>query len=462
VVVVGSCAEGSTAPPCPRTSVLGFIYIREHQQTMKLRTKKVSMLALAATASMAVAGIGAGTSQASLLTACTGSNITGEGSSLQRTAQGVWTPDFNTNTNGGCTVTGRKPAVTYNTSSSGTFLNKWDANGTTTFDTTVDFGGSDDAPTTTQLSNINGNLGTGRTLSIPVAQAAIAIIVNPPSGCTVFSITPAELEKVFRGNITSWGGLSSSETSGCTTSQPITRVVRADSSGTSYQLKHYLFNQNSAAVCASPSTKTWADLQAAADNTNWPTACDGTGVTKSESGCPSSCGSPGSGSGGGDEAKTVKAITGSIGYAALADARGQYTGTGQYSWIPVGTVASPIDPSSNGLSTTAAQSNCTTASSAYGTLPAATASWSGVYLTTPGTTGYPICTLTWDIAVTDYSSKWGTSGKGIATSVHDYLNYILTTAGGVSDALNPGRKDYQKLPTDVQTAAQTGISQITD
>ena len=89
-----------------------------------------------------------------------------------------------------------------------------------------------------------------------------------------------------------------------------------------------------------------------------------------------------------------------------------------------------------------------------------TASWSGVYLTAPST-NYPICTLTFGLAVTDYSRTWGASGQGIATSVHDYFNYINTALGGRADALTAA-KDYQDVPSDVATAAATGIASITD
>jgi ABC-type phosphate transport system substrate-binding protein len=430
---------------------------------MKLRTKKAGVLALAATAAMAVAGAGAGSAQASLLTACGGSNIHGEGSSLQNAAQGVWTTRFNINTNGGCTVAGRNPRVTYTATSSGRCMNgKWGADGVTALDTTVHYCGTDDAPTTGQITNINAAT-RASVLSIPVTQAAIAIVVNPPAGCTISSITPSDLEKVWRGNITTWAGITG--TSGCGTNT-ITRVVRADSSGTSYQLKHYLNSQNSAAVCsaAGRTTTTWAGLQDPTLNTVWPSVCDSpsTGVTYSLAGGLG----PAAGSGGGDEAKTVLNTTGSIGYAALADARRSYTGSGNYRWIPIRSGLSTINPSTNGLSTTAANSNCTTAANAYGsTLPSATSSWAGVYLVN-ASTNYPICTLTWDLAVTDYSRAWTGSptGQAIATTVRDYLNYVNLSLGGQADVVG---NDYAALPAgggtgDVQAAAAAGIAQITD
>jgi ABC-type phosphate transport system substrate-binding protein len=444
--------------------VLGFNNIREHQQTMKLRTKKAGVLALAATAAMAVAGAGAGSANASLLTACTGSAIHGEGSSLQGASQSVWTTRFNVNTTGGCTVAGRNPAVTYTPTSSGRCMNgKWGADGRTALDTTVHYCGSDDAPTSTQITNIN-NATRSSVLSIPVTQAAIAIIVNPPAGCTISSITPSDLEKVWRGNVTTWAGISG--TSGCGTNT-ITRVVRADSSGTTYQLKHYLNSQNGAAVCSATgrTTTTWAGLQDPSLNLVWPGVCDGppsTGVTYSLAGGVG----PAAGSGGGDEARTVAATTGSIGYAALADARRVYTGSGSYRWIPIRSGLSTLNPSSNGLSTTAANSNCTTAANAYGSsLPSATSSWDSVYLVNAGTQ-YPLCTLTWDLAVKDYSRAWTGSptGQAIATTVRDYLNYVNVALGGQADVNN---NDYAALPAgggagDVQAAAAAGIAQIVD
>jgi ABC-type phosphate transport system substrate-binding protein len=445
--------------------VPGLNYIREHQQAMKLRTKKTSALVLAATAAMAVGGIGTGSANASLLAPCStsASPIAGEGSSLQGVAQSIWTgavgtAGFNRNTtagSGACTGVGSATAR-YTVTSSGRFMNgRWGADGVTPFSNAVQFGGTDDAPTAGQITNLNTNL-RASVLSIPVAQAAIAILANPQTGCTVRSITPAELERVFRGTITSWASLA--DTNGGCAGDAITRVVRSDSSGTSYQLKHYLGAQLAANtnVC-SARTASWADLQSSANNLVWPGTCDGppsTGVTYA-----ASTGGPG-------EVSAVAATTGTIGYAALSDARAG-VGTSNFTWIPIQTGSTALtiyNPSTNGVSATRANANCTTATSAYGaSLPAATASWAGIYLTTPGR-NYPLCTLTWDLASSDYSTgAFGTAaaGRAIGSTVRDYLNYVNQTTGGVADGLT-SRNDYQKLPTDVQSAAATGITSIVD
>jgi hypothetical protein len=423
---------------------------------MRVKGRRGLITLAAVTASVAVSGIGAGGAQAALHTPCTGNNIAGQGSSLQRGAQNIWTASFKTNMNGGCTT---GPTAGYTATSSGACLNKWHADNVTAFDNTVAFCGTDDAPTTTQITNINTPVATGgsgaKVLSIPVAQAAIAILANPPAGCSITAVSPSNLEQAFRGSITTWAGLGGT---GCGTAT-ITRVVRRDSSGTTYQLKHYLGVQNGAAVHG---TLTWANLQDPANNQTWP----GT-TTTSQSGCLMAfpCGGgANSGSGGGDEAKTVGVTSGGLGYAALSDARSVYASTTytNLKWLKItGALGTTIDPSTNNLSETAAKSNCPSTNGSYGTLPASTTvTWANVYESSAGS-AYPICTLTWDTALTDYSQAFGVNGTKVATTVHDYLGYVLNTAGGQADALS-SNNDYAPLPEDVSTSAVAGLAEITD
>jgi ABC-type phosphate transport system substrate-binding protein len=423
--------------------------------------KRRGLVAFAAiVASVALSGIGAGGAQAALTSHCAGANIEGQGSSLQGAAQDIWTgvvgaAGFNVNASG-CNGA-LKPTVRYTRSSSGSCLNGWHADGTSTFNTTWAFCGTDDAPTALQITNINAAVGSGgsgsKVISVPVAQAAIAIVANPPASCTISDVTAANLEAAFRGSITTWSALGGTG-AGC--SGTINIVRRNDSSGTTYQLKHYLSTINGAAVNG---TETWTDLQAAATNTTWP----GT-TTASQSGClmASPCGGGvNSGSGGGDEVKTVGTVTGGLGYAALSDARSVVAG-GTYAslkWVRVKRTATStgVDPSSNGFVTTKASSNCATATGSYGTLPDTTTSWSGVYYT--ATTNYPICTLTWDLGLADYSQKFGAAGQDLATTVSDYLKYVTATAGGQADYAS---NDYAALPSDAQTSATAGITMVTD
>jgi hypothetical protein len=77
-----------------------------------------------------------------------------------------------------------------------------------------------------------------------------------------------------------------------------------------------------------------------------PTSSPGT-VLRSKLG---GTGVAGTGSSGVDEAETVANTPGSIGYAALSDARSVYDTTTfpQYNWLSIGTF--PVSPSSDGVS----------------------------------------------------------------------------------------------------------------
>jgi ABC-type phosphate transport system substrate-binding protein len=424
------------------------------------------LVALAAVAaSVAVSGIGAVSAQAALPAPCTGSNIEGQGSSLQGAAQTIWTSldstttGFNFNTAGGGCNTPR-PTVRYTPTSSGRCLDTWGASSGSpaSVNTTIAYCGTDDAPTSAQITTINSAT-RSNVLSIPVAQAAIAILANPPHNCHVTSITRAQLETILRGHTVNWTFIGGT---GPECDTHITPIVRADASGTTYQVKRYLTGANTAAVHGSFS---WKDLQAPSRNQTWPA-----GVDFSRSGCFMTCsGAGGTGSGGGDEVKTVGATPNGFGYAALSDARAQYQTT-TYStlrWLrldQLGTGAA-VDPSTNGLNESKGTSTCSTATNTYGTTTAAdlptsaTAPWDDVYLRTPGGT-YPLCTLTWVTALTHYEPHWGVSGTNIARTVRDFLHYVVNPNGGQGDALGT-ENDYQRLPTDVRNLATGGVTEIT-
>jgi hypothetical protein len=431
---------------------------------MKLtrRVKRSGLLALAAVAApVALAGIGASGAQASLLGHCTGSSVDGRASSLQGLAQDVWTgatagAGFNVSSFG-CSVDPGTPAVS--AASSGSCLLSWHADGAP-FDTTQAFCGSDAAPTTAQINTVNATVATGGSqtsvLTIPVAQSAIAIVVNPPAGCTLSSAVQTTVERVFRGSVTTWAGLGAT---GCG-SAPITRVVRGDWDGETQQFKRWLTTQFNGNVTTSPN-RSWADLSASSTNTVWP----GTSIA-STAGCTMSgvC-DGGGGFGDEDEVQTIGANEGSIGYAALWAVRKKYI-IHTYpwlKWIALRAGILTVDPSTNGLATTKARSNCPASNSAYGSsLPSATATWATTTLSTAGTS-YPLCVLTYALALKDYTPRWGptTTAPTVATTVHDYLNYVVAANGGQTDALTTSN-DYAPLPTDVRNAATTGVGQITN
>src|SRR5262249_52853102 len=137
---------------------------------------------------------------------------------------------------------------------------------------------TDDAPTAAQISNITSVAGGANLAVIPVTQTSISIVANPPAGCEVEAITNSDLTAVFEGRIASWDKLDTAEG---TCSSPITRVVRKDASGTTYQFKNYLYSlYKKGLFCTTGSTEgkaSWQEMEAigvgGAPNISWPETC---------------------------------------------------------------------------------------------------------------------------------------------------------------------------------------------
>jgi ABC-type phosphate transport system substrate-binding protein len=419
---------------------------------------RAALLSGATVAAIGLGGLGAGSASAAV--ECTGSNIIGEGSSLQKIAQqNVWTPTFASTI---CN-SGTHPTVTYEPTGSGAGLNAWGANGGA-INRTRQFIGTDDAPTAAQIANIKTAAGGGNVLVIPVAQTAISIIANPPAGCTVEEITNKDLEKSFRGIILNWSELSSAE--GECTSR-MTRVVRFDGSGTTYQLKNYLSIPNPSGLpCTTGGTEgkaSWKELEPVINpdgtpNTTWPETCKS--KTLSTLVKPAA-------KGGGEEVKKVNATEGSIGYAALPDAKSNNADTilsvqnnGQKPFAEA-TFANPA---------TGSLANC--ASTPYIVPPEGRkvgtgldVDWSQVFgaQASIGGTAYPLCTLTYALAFHAYKAA-GFKFKEEVT-VHDYLREYIVF-GGQTDLTASGTF-YAALPTstngvnNVLGAAQFAAGKIT-
>lgn len=258
---------------------------------------RAALLAGAAIAAFGAGGVSPGAASAAN---CEGANeITLAGSTLQKVAQtNIWGPAF-------CSGGG---ALKYEGIGSQEGLKRWGANGGA-FASTTTIPLTDDAPNPTQIEEIKTAAGGGSQglIVIPVAQAAIAVIEHPPTGCTVPKITTAELESVFGGSLTDWSEFSQKSGGACTGS--ITRVVRNDGSGTTYVFKHFLDEINSTGPVACTG-KTWAELGEASPNTEWPegVGCGGTAFKET---------------GGGALATYVNANESTIGYVSLSDAAGK-------------------------------------------------------------------------------------------------------------------------------------------
>lgn len=164
---------------------------------------------------------------------------------------------------------------------------------------------------------------TAPAMTLPIVGAADTIDVHlTAANCggtapTALNFTPEELSRIFGGAAATWNEAELVATnpslSGC--NEPITRVLRGDSSGMSEILKLYLVNvdpNRTGQKCAEG--KKWSAYQKT--NTEWP------GKQKpGEEGTCSAFVTPAT-SGGPADVKKIEETEGGVGYNDLADAAG--------------------------------------------------------------------------------------------------------------------------------------------
>ncbi|HZO07003.1 MAG TPA: substrate-binding domain-containing protein, partial [Solirubrobacterales bacterium] len=364
---------------------------------------------------------------------CTGADISGAGSSLQGLAHtSVWASAFAADV---CNE-GTTPEVSYDPIGSAAGMAAWNHDGVSgSIDTSLSFIGTDEAPTPAQVANIESAAGGAKVAVIPVAQTSIAVLANPPAGCSVDAITNSNLVGVMEGRIVNWSKVEGVEGS-C--NAPITRVVRADGSGTTAQFKNYLQRLYAKGlVCTTGSTEgraSWGELA----NTAWPESC------------PEKALSPvvrPAGNGGAALVDTVNATTGSIGYAALPDAAAGKEGSTvllalQNNGQKKAGEANFADPAQGDVA------NCIAIGYQVPQLKGSLGiDWSGVFGAKPaiGGSSYPLCTLTYALAFSDYSSAGFTEAQQITT--YDYLaGYVLTAPGQTAIT----GSSYAPLPTSAE------------
>lgn len=407
-------------------------------------------------------------------------SIAGVGASFQRDAQLAWgatllAPNpggptgtgfgYATTANGGCAAfatTGSR-TVSYEPKGSGDGRNAFGATGGVR-NTNYAFGGADEPHNATQLAAANEGPTTSTTdnatlHTIPVAQSAIAVDVRLPQGCSVPAsptsrrITRTALAGAFAGKsgYTTWGAvLPTIQGAGCA-SAPVKRVVRLDSSGTTFAFKKAL---------AAIDPTSYAGL----GNTAWP---NDTGATTVVRGAANGAGSQ-------LDALNARTTEGGIAYADLATSRDKtFDWTGDAAdptfWAYVertnGTFASPAVDDSTEATGTDRGSNCTTATYTNGgaALPTTTGSWSNVDGINTGT-GYAICALTYSLAWQQASLANVNRPAGQpaitqdqARAAKDYIGFAINTNGGQSQLAESG---YAPLPTAVRTIAQTGVNTL--
>jgi ABC-type phosphate transport system substrate-binding protein len=343
------------------------------------------------------------------LNACQGGPTKGEGSSLQATAQEqVWTLSvFYTSFGCGSGAASTSP-VSYKSDGSGCGIASIGGGPQTeekcsTFQagaakpgeraSETRFAASDAPLTPTEKANAEAASGTnpGVLHQIPVAVAAVTVIVHFPEGCSLenpepsgngdtttggandpggkgssgdsFSedtlrvhISASEMEKIWEGEAATWGDVLTSEAkvhiSGIDTSKlnegvvcenvPVRRIVRFDGSGTTYNFKAYL------SLLPGAPSGLWTTAPVVGDNNNWPITAGGEKkqpeVVNGAGVCDDAahiC-TPTTGKGG-PLAKAVTETDGSISYVDLATARKEKFSeekgkVNKIYWIPLQTI----------------------------------------------------------------------------------------------------------------------------
>src|SRR6202000_1037181 len=160
-------------------------------------------LVAASAAVLAISGASASTALSAECGSGKPSNIQGQGSSLQRIAQEVWTGRVVPTTLGTALPhTALTPAsgyakecpsgttVSYTSTSSGEGLTAFRYKGAgsilsggTEPEKGYSFVGSDDGPTKGEIENAESATTGANGLIIPVAETSIAVIIHPPTGC---------------------------------------------------------------------------------------------------------------------------------------------------------------------------------------------------------------------------------------------------------------------------------------
>jgi ABC-type phosphate transport system substrate-binding protein len=404
---------------------------------------------------------------------CSGGKAKGMGSFLQTRAQQQWSfgeAGFNASASpracSGSQGTGGTPQVSYVPLSSAAALRHWGAEDgslhTSGIGFLANFVATDIAPSGpvgeegSMLAKMKAALGSDLAV-VPVTQTAIAIAAHPPQlpahpPCSVPRINNVQLQKVFSGELKNWRQLNaaSDPTLGGDCDQAITRIVRDESSGTTYQFKHYLSSLNPEPLaCTGSEKRTWAELQApfggeTSPNQEWPrnSACQaGEGPLTTVSGPIAE--------GGGGPLGYVRETPGTITYGSLPEAQKQ--APEQVVDIYNGVRYADPENGEGGAACGAAKYN-----RPAGWESGVDVDWSAVYGSSPSIgevakSAYPICTLTYDVAATNrFTAK-------AATTVHDYLAFAVDKEGGQAAVRTSG---YHDLPASIAKAANAAIAHI--
>lgn len=339
-------------------------------------------------------------------------------------------------------------------------------------DTRYAFGGADEAPTAAEIAAANQGptTGTGDDAvlhTIPVAQSSVAVVVKLPANCTVAanstqrSISRTALAAAFAGTATTWSAVLPSATltgTGCSTA--VKRVVRQDSSGTTFAFKNYLRSIDA------------VNFPTSLGNQAWPNEATNPVLR-------------GASSGAGSQLDALNAnADGGIAYADLATARdrgfdwqtGLNANGDRTFWLYVerstGAYASPAVNNNVGVTGSQRGSNCATteyANAGGAPLPSTTQSWFDV-TANETTGGYSLCALTFALAwerpsLANVGSLQTALTQDQARAARDYLGFAVEDKNGFGGTPRAGQSQlaaagYQKLPEDVRALSSTGVSSL--
>jgi len=412
---------------------------------------------------LATSGIARANFTSPYTTQCSGGSTGGIGTSLQVNLASQWRFAFQEGASSlACPGTSSRVVYAPATSSSAVLAALGAASGVR--NPAYRFAGNEEPPTLEQWLRID--LGdkpladSGLIRQIPVATTAVVPLVHFPEGCAIpsgeatsdgrFVVSNAQLEKVYAGVVATWGELLPDIASSCA-STPIKRVVPGFSDGTTFVIKQWLNTVN-------PS-RGWPESVSQA-NTAWPNDSGATATVRAE---------------GNDrgEARLVAQTNGSIGYASLSDARAErfgffspanpkYEGTGLF-WLSLqngaGERVEPTrDPDSGENNILGA--NCDNPTFNYvpsGYDTTVTPVWRGVSAA-GSKTGWPACTLIYDLAWDDSSTVFGNTEEEQAQqrTVKDFVAYVLGPEGQ-EEARN---LDYSPLPSSLLADAQDGQARV--
>jgi ABC-type phosphate transport system substrate-binding protein len=187
---------------------------------MKFLSARGALPACLITAAAVVALAAPGAANATLLPQCEGSQtLEGAGSSLQAEAVEVWEKGFNKNTlstkacKGGL---GKEPVISYKSIGSGAGFKEW--NEKEHFGS-IGFVGTDNTVNPAEKAELESKgkeEPSGKVLTDPVAEGAVAIIINLPAGCSASStaskgrlaLNQGTLEKIYADEVTEWSQIT--------------------------------------------------------------------------------------------------------------------------------------------------------------------------------------------------------------------------------------------------------------